>query len=206
MASYRSRTPSRWLVAPGWASSVSRPRRGSAPVLSASGAGPARGRRTATRRGSARSPPSGVRFDVVILFALQGDPITSEPLDVARTACRWSAIAPSRGVPGSRAGRRLPLSCRRTGALAFSAASHDFEPSPSRSGYWVSPRPTRPWGSAGRASRRPSSSGTSTAPCGPACISPPPKDPDAPVSKRERHHVRLPARRFDNPQGRPWAR
>ena len=69
----------------------------------------------------------GLLFTVVVLFALQGETITSEPLDVVRIAApllvyflvMWSgalAIA-----------RWLKLTYPRTSALAFSAASNDFE-------------------------------------------------------------------------------
>ncbi len=69
----------------------------------------------------------GLLFTVVVLFALQGRTITSQPWDVARIALpllAYFAIMWSGGVAVSRA---LRLSYPRTTALAFSAASNDFE-------------------------------------------------------------------------------
>ena len=69
----------------------------------------------------------GLLFTVVILFALQGKKITSEPLDVARIALPLLAYFAIMWFGGFAIGRRLHLSYRRTTALAFSAASNDFE-------------------------------------------------------------------------------
>ena len=69
----------------------------------------------------------GLLFTVVILFALQGKKITSEPLDVARIALPLLAYFTIMWFGGFAIGRRLHLSYRRTAALAFSAASNDFE-------------------------------------------------------------------------------
>jgi ACR3 family arsenite transporter len=69
----------------------------------------------------------GLLFTVVVLFALQGDTITSEPLDVARIALPLLAYFALMWVAGFAIGRRLHLSYPRTTALAFSAASNDFE-------------------------------------------------------------------------------
>ena len=69
----------------------------------------------------------GLLFTVVILFALQGKKITSEPLDVARIALPLLAYFAIMWFGGFAIGRRLHLSYRRTAALAFSAASNDFE-------------------------------------------------------------------------------
>jgi ACR3 family arsenite transporter len=69
----------------------------------------------------------GLLFTVVVLFALQGDTITSEPLDVVRIALPllgYFAVMWTGAVAVSRA---LHLSYERTAALAFSAASNDFE-------------------------------------------------------------------------------
>jgi arsenical-resistance protein len=69
----------------------------------------------------------GLLFTVVVLFALQGHTITSHPLDVARIALpllTYFAIMWSGGVAIA---RWLHLSYPRTAALAFSAASNDFE-------------------------------------------------------------------------------
>ncbi len=69
----------------------------------------------------------GLLFTVVILFALQGRKITSEPLDVARIALPLLAYFGIMWSGGFFIGRRLQLSYARTTALAFSAASNDFE-------------------------------------------------------------------------------
>jgi ACR3 family arsenite transporter len=69
----------------------------------------------------------GLLFTVVILFALQGRKITSEPLDVARIALPLLAYFTVMWFGGFAIGRWLHLSYGRTTALAFSAASNDFE-------------------------------------------------------------------------------
>ena len=69
----------------------------------------------------------GLLFTVVVLFALQGDKITSEPLDVARIALPLLAYFAVMWFAGFGISRRLHLSYQRTAALAFSAASNDFE-------------------------------------------------------------------------------
>ena len=69
----------------------------------------------------------GLLFTVVILFALQGKKITSEPLDVARIALPLLVYFAIMWFGGFAIGRRLHLTYGRTAALAFSAASNDFE-------------------------------------------------------------------------------
>ena len=69
----------------------------------------------------------GLLFTVVILFALQGKKITSAPLDVARIALPLLAYFAIMWFGGFAVSRRLHLSYPRTVALAFSAASNDFE-------------------------------------------------------------------------------
>jgi arsenite transporter len=69
----------------------------------------------------------GLLFTVVVLFALQGDTITSEPLDVARIALPLLAYFAVMWLLGFGISRRLHLSYERTASLAFSAASNDFE-------------------------------------------------------------------------------
>ena len=69
----------------------------------------------------------GLLFTVVVLFALQGDTITSEPLDVARIALPLLAYFAVMWLLGLAISRRLHLSYERTASLAFSAASNDFE-------------------------------------------------------------------------------
>jgi ACR3 family arsenite transporter len=63
----------------------------------------------------------------VILFALQGKKITSEPLDVARIALPLLAYFAIMWFAGFAMGRGLHLSYPRTVSLSFSAASNDFE-------------------------------------------------------------------------------
>ena len=69
----------------------------------------------------------GLLFTVVVLFALQGHKITSEPASVARIALPLLAYFAVMWSAGFAIGRRLHLSYGRTVALAFSAASNDFE-------------------------------------------------------------------------------
>ncbi len=69
----------------------------------------------------------GLLFTVVVLFALQGRTITSRPLDVARIALPLLAYFAVMWAGGFAIARRLHLSYPRTAALAFSAASNDFE-------------------------------------------------------------------------------
>ncbi len=69
----------------------------------------------------------GLLFTVVVLFALQGDTITNEPLDVARIGLPLLAYFGVMWVGGFAIGRRLHLSYPRTASLAFAAASNDFE-------------------------------------------------------------------------------
>ena len=69
----------------------------------------------------------GLLFTVVVLFALQGDTITSEPLDVARIALPLLAYFAVMWFGAFWVSRRLRLTYPRTAALSFSAASNDFE-------------------------------------------------------------------------------
>jgi arsenite transporter len=69
----------------------------------------------------------GLLFTVVILFALQGQKITSEPADVARIALPLLAYFAIMWSAGFLIGWRLHLTYPRTAALSFSAASNDFE-------------------------------------------------------------------------------
>ena len=69
----------------------------------------------------------GLLFTVVVLFALQGKTITSQPLNVARIALPLLVYFAVMWVGGFAIGRWLRLSYARTAALAFSAASNDFE-------------------------------------------------------------------------------
>ncbi len=69
----------------------------------------------------------GLLFTVVVLFALQGETITSEPFTVARIALPLLAYFVIMWFGGFAIGRALRLIYPRTATLAFSAASNDFE-------------------------------------------------------------------------------
>jgi len=69
----------------------------------------------------------GLLFTVVVLFALQGETITSEPLTVAKIALPLLAYFLIMWFGGFAVGRALNLIYPRTATLAFSAASNDFE-------------------------------------------------------------------------------
>jgi len=69
----------------------------------------------------------GLLFTVVVLFALQGKTITSHPLDVARIALPLLGYFAIMWFGGVGIARWLRLSYARTAALAFAAASNDFE-------------------------------------------------------------------------------
>ena len=69
----------------------------------------------------------GLLFTVVVLFALQGRRITAEPLQVARIALPLAAYFAIMWGAGFLVGLRLRLDYPRNAALAFSAASNDFE-------------------------------------------------------------------------------
>ncbi|HLN77843.1 MAG TPA: ACR3 family arsenite efflux transporter [Nocardioidaceae bacterium] len=69
----------------------------------------------------------GLLFTVVVLFALQGETITSEPFTVARIALPLLLYFLVMWFGGFGISRALKLTYPRTSALAFSAASNDFE-------------------------------------------------------------------------------
>ena len=69
----------------------------------------------------------GLLFTVTVLFALQGRTIISEPLQVARIALPLLGYFGIMWFGGFAIGWRLRLGYPRTAALAFSAASNDFE-------------------------------------------------------------------------------
>ncbi|WP_153397055.1 ACR3 family arsenite efflux transporter [Ornithinicoccus halotolerans] len=69
----------------------------------------------------------GLLFTIVILFALQGDQVTSRPWDVARIAVPLLAYFALMWGIGVAAGLVLGLSYERTTALAFTAAGNNFE-------------------------------------------------------------------------------
>jgi len=69
----------------------------------------------------------GLLFTIVILFALQGDTITSRPLDVARIALPLLAYFAIMWIGGYLLGKASGLSYERTTTLAFTAAGNNFE-------------------------------------------------------------------------------
>jgi arsenical-resistance protein len=69
----------------------------------------------------------GLLATVVVLFALQGDKITSEPFDVARIALPLLAYFALMWSASFALGMRLRLGYPRTATLAFTAAGNNFE-------------------------------------------------------------------------------
>ena len=69
----------------------------------------------------------GLLFTVAVLFALQGEKITSQPLDVARIALPLLLYFLIMWAGGFALGLRLKLPYDRNATLAFTAASNDFE-------------------------------------------------------------------------------
>jgi arsenite transporter len=69
----------------------------------------------------------GLLFTIVLLFAIQGDTITAEPLTVARIALPLLVYFAGMWVLGFLVGRAMKLGYARTATLAFTVASNDFE-------------------------------------------------------------------------------
>jgi ACR3 family arsenite transporter len=69
----------------------------------------------------------GLLFTIVILFALQGDQITSQPLDVVRIAIPLLVYFALMWGGGYVLGAALGLGYERTTTLAFTAAGNNFE-------------------------------------------------------------------------------
>lgn len=69
----------------------------------------------------------GLLFTVVILFALQGETITSRPLDVARIAFPLLAYFGLMWAFSFALGLRLRMSYEKNTAMSFTAASNNFE-------------------------------------------------------------------------------
>ncbi len=89
-----------------------------------------RGREWYERRFAARIAPValyGLLFTIVLLFALQGDQITSNPLDVARIALPLFAYFVLMFAIAFAWGRWSGFGYPRTATLALTAASNNFE-------------------------------------------------------------------------------
>ncbi len=69
----------------------------------------------------------GLLFTIVLLFAIQGDAITADPLTVARIALRCSVYFAGMWVLGFVVGHAMRLGYAKTATLAFTVASNDFE-------------------------------------------------------------------------------
>ncbi|WP_313772083.1 ACR3 family arsenite efflux transporter [Streptomyces angustmyceticus] len=69
----------------------------------------------------------GLLFTIVILFALQGDAITSQPLDVARIALPLLVYFALMWAGSMALGRSVGLTYSRATTLAFTAAGNNFE-------------------------------------------------------------------------------
>ena len=69
----------------------------------------------------------GLLFTIVLLFAIQGDRITAQPLDVARIALPLLVYFAVMWVAGFAAGKLLRLPYAQTASLSFTVASNDFE-------------------------------------------------------------------------------
>jgi arsenical-resistance protein len=69
----------------------------------------------------------GLLFTIVILFALQGDAILGQPLDVARIALPLLAYFAIMWAGSYGLGKAVGLSYERTTTLAFTAAGNNFE-------------------------------------------------------------------------------
>jgi ACR3 family arsenite transporter len=69
----------------------------------------------------------GLLFTIVILFALQGNAVTSHPLDVARIALPLLVYFAVMWAGSMALGRAIRLSYPRTVTLAFTAAGNNFE-------------------------------------------------------------------------------
>ncbi len=69
----------------------------------------------------------GLLFTIVLLFAIQGDTITSRPLDVVRIALPLLAYFGGMWSAGFLIGKLTGLPYAQTASLAFTVASNDFE-------------------------------------------------------------------------------
>ncbi len=69
----------------------------------------------------------GLLFTIVLLFAIQGDKITTQPLDVARIGLPLLAYFAIMWAAGFVIGKLIGLPYAQTASMAFTVASNDFE-------------------------------------------------------------------------------
>lgn len=69
----------------------------------------------------------GLLFTIVLLFAIQGDEITSHPSDVARIALPLLAYFTIMWIAGFTIGKAIGLPYAQTASMGFTVASNDFE-------------------------------------------------------------------------------
>jgi ACR3 family arsenite transporter len=69
----------------------------------------------------------GLLFTIVLLFAIQGDAITADPLTVARIALPLFVYFVVMWVLGFAVGRAMTFGYPKTATMAFTVASNDFE-------------------------------------------------------------------------------
>ena len=69
----------------------------------------------------------GLLFTIVLLFAIQGENITADPLEVARIALPLLAYFAAMWVAGFTIGRLVGFPYAQTTSLSFTVASNDFE-------------------------------------------------------------------------------
>ncbi len=69
----------------------------------------------------------GLLFTIVLLFAIQGDKITSQPGDVARIALPLLAYFAIMWTAGFTIGKAIGLPYAQTASMGFTVASNDFE-------------------------------------------------------------------------------
>ncbi|MDA3628268.1 ACR3 family arsenite efflux transporter [Saccharopolyspora sp. WRP15-2] len=69
----------------------------------------------------------GLLFTIVVLFALQGDQITSRPVDVARIAVPLLAYFAIMWAGSFALGKAIGLNYERSATLSFTAAGNNFE-------------------------------------------------------------------------------
>jgi ACR3 family arsenite transporter len=69
----------------------------------------------------------GLLFTIVLLFAIQGETITAEPLEVTRIALPLLVYFAGMWIAGFAAGKAIGLPYAQTATLAFTVASNDFE-------------------------------------------------------------------------------